>query len=120
MGVKGISIIAGFLGLWAGSCAAAQTAGQGVIRFTGSIVESGCATNARSGAVMEVTGCASASRGSHFDVRNMASAASVDAAHVRLVADTRNGRYYDQRYVLVDGAGKPIQSGSYVVTMTAP
>lgn len=37
-----------------------------------------------------------------------------------LVADSGGGRYYDQRYLLVDGGGKPIQSGNYVITLTAP
>ena len=41
-------------------------------------------------------------------------------ADVKLVADSNDGRYYDQRYVLVDALGKPIQSGAYVVTLTAP
>ena len=41
-------------------------------------------------------------------------------ANVKLVADSRDGRYYDQRYVLVDALGKPIQSGAYVVTLSAP
>jgi hypothetical protein len=39
---------------------------------------------------------------------------------VRLVADSGKGRYYDQRYVLVDSAGKLIQSGNYIITMTSP
>ncbi|MFT0477097.1 type 1 fimbrial protein [Pseudomonas antarctica] len=120
MSVKGISVVTGLFFLWAGACAAAQTAGQGTIYFTGAIVEPGCVTNARSGAVMELTGCAISSRGSHFDVRNMAPVASINAAHVKLVADSGAGRYYDQRYLLVDNAGKPIQSGNYVITMTSP
>ncbi len=120
MNVGHISVVTGLLCLWASTCGAAQTVGQGTIRFTGAIVESGCATNARIGSVMELTGCASASRGSRLDVRSVAPVASVNAAHVRLVADTGEGRYYDQRYLLVDDAGKPIQSGNYVITMTSP
>ncbi|WP_106803484.1 type 1 fimbrial protein [Pseudomonas sp. S5D5] len=120
MSVKRLSVMAGLLGIWASTCGAAQIVGQGSIEFHGSIVEGGCATNTHSGAVMELHECAVASRGSHFDVRGVAPVASVDAAHVLLVADSGNGRYYDQRYVLVDGAGKPIRSGNYVVTMTLP
>lgn len=120
MNVKGISAVTGLFCLWAGACAAAQTVGQGTIQFTGAIVEPGCAANARSGAVMELTGCASSNRGSRFEVRNVAPVASVNAAHVKLVADSGTGRYYDQRYLLVDSAGKPIQSGNYVITMTSP
>ena len=120
MSVKRLGVVTGLLYLWASTCGAAPSVGQGTIEFTGSIVETGCATNARSGAVLELTGCAEASRGGDVDVRGLKPVASVDAAHVLLVADARSGRYYNQRYVLVDGAGKPIQSGNYVVTLTTP
>lgn len=120
MSVKGISVFAGLFCLWASACGAAQTVGQGTIQFTGAIVEPGCATNARSGAVMELTGCASFNRGSRFEVRSLAPVASVNVARVKLVADSGAGRYYDQRYLLVDSAGTPIVSGNYVITMTLP
>ena len=120
MNVGRFSVMTSLLCLWASTCGAAQTVGQGTLRFTGAIVESGCATNARSGSVMELTGCASVSRGSRLDVRSVEPVASVKAAHVRLVADSGEGRYYDQRYLLVDNAGKPIESGNYVITMTSP
>lgn len=120
MNVHRVAVMTGLLGLWASTCGAAQTVGQGTIRFSGAIVESGCATNARSGSVMELRGCAQSSRGSRIEVRSVAPVASIDAPHVRLVADTGEGRYYDQRYVLVDRAGKLIQSGNYIITMTSP
>lgn len=121
MNVKGIAVFTGLFCLGtAGACAAAQTTGHGTLQFTGAIVESGCATNARSGGVLELTGCAISTRGSRFDVRNVAPVASVNAAHVKLIADSGNGRYYDQRYLLVDRAGKLIQSGEYVITLTSP
>ncbi|CAI8970186.1 MULTISPECIES: hypothetical protein [Pseudomonas] len=120
MRINGFSAATCLLCLWASTCGAAQPAGQGTIRFTGSIVEPLCATNAHSGARMDVTGCPSASRGNRFDVRSMAPVASVNGASLRLVADSGSGRYYDQTYLLVDSLGKPIQSGNYVVTMTAP
>lgn len=117
MNVKRLSLVTGFVALWTGACMAAS---QGVIQFSGSIVEASCATNARSGSVMELRGCAQSSRGSRIEVRSVAPVASVDAPHVRLVADSGEGRYYDQRYVLVDRAGKLIQSGNYIITMTSP
>ncbi|WLG26397.1 type 1 fimbrial protein [Pseudomonas lurida] len=120
MSIKGISVFTSLLCLWAGACSAAQTVGQGTIEFRGSIVEPGCATNARSGSVMELKGCAQANRGSRLDVRSMAPQAIANAAHVQLVADSGSGRYYDQQYVLVDSAGKRIRSGNYVITLTAP
>ncbi|MGY2043748.1 type 1 fimbrial protein [Pseudomonas pergaminensis] len=120
MSIKGISVFTSLLCLWAGACGAAQTVARGTIEFRGSIVEPGCAANARSGPVIELNGCAQASHGSHLDVRELAPVASVNAAHVRLVADNVSGRNYDQQYLLVDGAGKLIQSGNYVITLTSP
>ena len=58
MSSKGISVFTSLLCLWAGACSAAQTVGQGTIEFRGSIVEPGCATNARSVPVIDVKGCA--------------------------------------------------------------
>ncbi len=114
-----LPIATGFLAVWAGACMASS---QGVIQFHGSIVESGCTTSAGNSSVMELKGCPIASRGNHFDVRPVASVKALGnaAANVKLVADIGNGRYYDQRYVLVDSLGKPIQSGNYVITMTSP
>ena len=120
MNVRRFAVVTGLLCLWASTCGAAQTVGQGTIRFTGAIVEPGCATNARSGGQMDLIGCPSANRGGAIDVRSMRPVASVADAHVQLVADSANGRYYDQRYRLVDSAGKPIQSGNYVITLTSP
>ena len=97
MNVRRVAVMTGLLGLWASTCGAAQTVGQGTIRFSGAIVESGCATNARSGSVMELRGCAQSSRGSRIEVRSVVPVVSVDAPHVRLVADSGKGRYYDQR-----------------------
>ena len=89
MNVRRVAVMTGLLGLWASTCGAAQTVGQGTIRFSGAIVESGCATNARSGSVMELRGCAQSSRGSRIEVRSVAPVVSVDAPHVRLVAERR-------------------------------
>ncbi|UII69254.1 type 1 fimbrial protein [Pseudomonas sp. HN11] len=120
MSIKGTSVFTSLLCLWAGACGAAQTAGQGTLEFRGSIVESGCATNTHRGSVVELSDCAEASRGSRLEVRQIAPVASALAAHVLLVADSGNGRYYDQQYVLVDSAGELIQSGSYIITLTSP
>lgn len=117
MNVKRLSLVTGFVALWTGACMAAS---QGVIQFTGSIVEAPCATNARSSSAMALTGCTTAARDTSIHVRNIATAAGVDAASARLVSQVRNGRYYDQQYVLIDNLGKPIQSGAYVITLTSP
>ncbi|TFY93493.1 type 1 fimbrial protein [Pseudomonas nabeulensis] len=116
--VKRLSLVAGFLALWAGGCIAAG----GVIRFEGRIVEPGCQSSSRGGSTLELTGCPQKLRDSQFDVQPIRSVQAVGNApvHVKLLTDSGAGRYYDQRYQLVDGRGKPIQSGAYVVTLTAP
>lgn len=120
MNVIRLSLVTGFLAVWTGTCMAAPQGG--VVRFYGSIVEPGCTTAAASGSIMELKGCPQASRGNQLAVQPVRSVKAVGApnAHVRLMADTPNGRYYDQRYVLVDAFDKPIQTGSYLITLTSP
>jgi len=99
-----------------------MAASQGVIQFHGSIVEFSCESVARRGALMELKDCPLANRGSQFEARQVDSVKALGNAttYVKLVGDSGNGRYYDQRYVLVDGHGKPVQSGYYVITMSSP
>ncbi|MBD9456099.1 type 1 fimbrial protein [Pseudomonas sp. PDM05] len=117
--VMRLSVLTGFLAMWTGVSMAAPS---GVIRFSGSVVMPGCESAAVGGRTLELKGCPQASRGSGFDVRSVGSVKALGnaPANVKLVSDSGDGRYYDQRYELVDAAGKPIQSGLYVVTMTAP
>ena len=117
--VMRLSVVTGFLALWTGACMAAPS---GVIRFSGSVVTPGCESVAVGGSALDLKGCPQVSRGSRFDVRAVGSVKALGNApvNVKLLSDSGDGRYYDQRYVLVDTAGKPIQSGLYVVTMTAP
>jgi len=119
MNVMRLSLVSGFLAAWAGACMAAPS---GVIQFHGSIVEPGCHSVAPGGSTVELYGCPQALRGSQFDVQPVRSVTALGTApaNAKLVSDKDNGRYYDQRYVLVDAAGKPIHSGLYVVTLTAP
>ncbi|MGU9859999.1 type 1 fimbrial protein [Pseudomonas sp. LF245] len=117
--VKRLSLVSGFFAVWAGSCLAAS---GGVIQFRGSIVEPGCNAVTSGGSTMELKGCPQAFRGGRFDVQPIRSVQAVGDASVsvKLVTDSGSGRYYDQRYVLVDSQGKPVQTGLYVVTLTAP
>jgi len=125
MNLKRLSAVTGLFFVMVGSCGAASQVGQGVIQFHGSIVESSCASNA-AGVVMELKGCSPASRGSQINVRSVQPVSSVKAldhstVSVKLMADSGvGGRYYDQRYVLVDNAGRPIHSGTYLITLTSP
>lgn len=117
MNVKSLSVLTGLLMMWTGSCMA-----DGVIQFQGRIFTPGCEAAASGGSTLELTGCPQAFRGNQFDVQTIRSVQAVGNApvNVKLVSDSGEGRYYDQRYKLVDSRGKPIQSGAYIVTMTAP
>ncbi|TFY86648.1 type 1 fimbrial protein [Pseudomonas kairouanensis] len=117
MNVKGLSVVTGFLAIWAGSCMAG-----GVIQFHGSVVTPGCEAGASGGSILELKGCPQVFRGNQFEVRTIRSVQAVGNApvNVKLVADSGEGRYYDQRYQLVDSRGKPVLSGAYIITMIAP
>lgn len=119
MNVKRFSLMTGVLAVWAGACMAGSS---GVIQFHGSVVEPSCHAASPGGSTLELKGCPQALRSSHFEVRPVRTVKALGNAQadVKLVADSNDGRYYDQRYVLVDALGKPIQSGAYVVTLTAP
>ena len=116
--VKRLSLVAGFFALWTG----ASMAADGVIRFEGRVVEPGCQSSSRGGSTLELTGCPQKLRDSQLNVQPIRSVQAVGTApvQVKLLTDSGAGRYYDQRYQLVDGRGKPIQSGAYVVTLIAP
>lgn len=125
MNNKRLVAVCGLLLAWAGTCSAAPGVTQGVIRFQGSIVEPGCTANVGEGARMQLKACPAAGRNTQLDVHSVQPVSTVTAlgtsqANVKWVSDTVSGRYYDQRYVLVDNLGKPIQSGVYVVTLTSP
>lgn len=117
MNVKRLSLVTGLLAVWAGSCMA-----SGVIQFQGRIYAPSCTPVAPGGSALELKECPQAFRGNQFDVQTIRSVQAVGNApvNVKLVADSGEGRYYDQRYQLVDSRGKPVQSGAYIITMTAP
>lgn len=119
MNVKRLSLVTGVLAVWAGACLAGSS---GVIQFHGSIVEPSCHAAAPGGSTLELKGCPQALRGSQLAVQPVRTVKALGTAqaNVKLVDDSSDGRYYDQRYVLVDTLGKPIQSGAYVVTLSAP
>ena len=105
---------------------AAVPLGQGVIQFHGSIVESGCITNVKMSSTFEFKRCPSPQLGSAVNVRRVESVSSVSATghsnvKVKLLAGSSpDGRYYNQQYELVEGSGKPVLSGAYVITLTLP
>jgi hypothetical protein len=105
---------------------AATASGQGVIQFHGSIVEPGCTSRVGMSSTVEFNGCPTPLPGSAISVRSVESVRSVSAldhssVNVKLLADSgRDGHYYDQQYEMVDGAGKPVRSGMYLITLTSP
>jgi type 1 fimbria pilin len=109
-----------------GACLAATPLGQGVIQFHGSIVESSCSSGVGAGSTFEFNGCPTRVRGDSVSARSVEPVRSVSALDhsrvgVRLVAEgSKDGRYYDQQYALVDTAGKPVNSGAYLITLTSP
>lgn len=113
-----------FFGLCANS-QAATLIDQGVIQFTGSIVEPSCTAQPQASG-WRLEGCPESTRQTGIDVRHLNPQVTVTAlddasVHVKLVADSGNeGRYYDQQYMLLDNAGKPITNGHYVLTLSPP
>lgn len=110
---------------------AATSSSQGVIHFYGSIVESPCSPDTHSvhndnGAIFSLSKCPQSARAGSLGVRSVQPVATVaalspSAVKVKLVADSgQSGRYYNQQYALVDTAGKAVNSGAYIITMTLP
>jgi len=131
MNIKQISAAVGLVLSAISSVFAATPLSQGVIHFHGSIVESPCSPDTRSGdqgsgASLSLNGCPQTARAGSLSVRSVqptttVAALSPSAVKVRLVTDSGpSGRYYNQQYALVDGAGKAIHSGTYVITLTSP
>ena len=103
------------------SCFAAAPVAQGVIRFTGSIVESHCTTSAASTG-LSLRQCPQGSRGGAIDVTRVGTSVSAvdrSAVKLKLLADSGSqGRYYDQQYAFVDQSGKAVTSGTYLITLS--
>ena len=106
-------------------CQASTQMAQGTIRFTGSIVESPCTTSSQLNG-WRMQGCSASAREPGIEVRPINSQAAVRAldntsVQVKRVAGSGHpGRYYDRQYVLVDNAGTPVTTGTYVITLTLP
>ncbi|MCO7568818.1 type 1 fimbrial protein [Pseudomonas chlororaphis] len=105
------------------SCFAAAPVAQGVIRFTGSIVESHCTTSAASTG-LSLRQCPQGARGGAIDVTRVGTSVSAvdrSAVKLKLLADSGSqGRYYDQQYAFVDQSGKAVTSGTYLITLSVP
>ena len=100
------------------TCWAATLAAPGSIRFEGAIVERGCRSSLAADATLALNDCPAAGRGTVIEVNDLLGARS--DITVTLIADKGLGRYYDQQYRLMEGTGKPVQSGQYLITMILP
>lgn len=106
-------------------CQAETSVGSGVIRFSGRVVESPCTTSFQANG-LRMDACPVPARNIDLDVRRVQPKSSLTATdhtpvQAKLVTTrTTLGRYYDQQYTLVDRAGKPVTSGTYLVTVTMP
>lgn len=125
--MNGKRLLVGIILLFAlaGVSFAATPLGQGLIQFHDSIVEPGCTSLTRMSSTFQFNGCPTPV-GSAVSVRSVESVRSVSlldhsSVNVKLLAVSgRDGRYYDQQYELVDGTGKPVRSGTYLITLTSP
>ncbi|MCE5980552.1 MULTISPECIES: type 1 fimbrial protein [unclassified Pseudomonas] len=125
MNRKYVAIAAGLLLGASGACVAETPIAQGVINFTGSVVESPCTASAQAGA-LNLNDCPTQVRGTRIDLHRVEPQASVSApdhapVNVKLMADSgKTDRYYHQQYALVDASGKPVTSGTFLITLTTP
>lgn len=122
--------VALFLGL-NGAVVAATQITQGVIRFHGNIVEASCTPSASVGGSaqgnrLDLSSCPSLARGNDIRVNAVGPTSKVTSlnqspVNVKLLTESGDGgRYFNQQYALVDNAGKPIRSGTYLITLTSP
>jgi hypothetical protein len=116
-----ISIAMGLLVSLIGTCFASP----GVIALRGAIVEAPCPVST-SAEGFALHGCPARTAGqdsSAHKVQPLQSVRSIDGstAQVKLIGENRaEGGVLRQQYALVDGNGRALTSGNYVVTLTYP
>ncbi|WP_137806424.1 type 1 fimbrial protein [Pseudomonas sp. G(2018)] len=103
-----------------GSSWAATPGAPDTIRFEGAIVERSCSSGLSTQATVKLNTCPALGRATVVNVRNVDPLSASAQVTVKLLADSGQGRYYDQRYALVDATGAPVRSGNYLMTMTLP
>jgi hypothetical protein len=93
-------------------------AAENTLRLEGAIVERVCHSSVKTQGMFELNTCPALARATVFGVNSLDW--SRRGIRVKLLADSGQDRYFDQRYALVDGKGAAAGSGNYVVTMTLP
>ena len=116
-----ISIAMGLLVSLSGTCFASP----GVIALRGAIVESPCpvSTSAEGFALHGCPARTAGQDGSAHKVQPLRSVRSIDGstAQVKLIGENSDeSGVLRQQYALVDGKGRALTSGNYVVTLTYP
>ncbi|MDD1509313.1 type 1 fimbrial protein [Pseudomonas sp. CNPSo 3701] len=104
------------------ACFAAPPMNQGVIHFSGSVVEPACSFSSAAD-TLRLDACSSKSHPAKVAVKplpqSLEAGSATDAQmQAKLISDTSRGHLHDQRYVLVTATGKPVKTGHYLVTLT--
>lgn len=97
-----------------GQAHAGGVVASGMLRFSGSIVEPSCTTTVGN-AGWRMDDCPALARDSVIDVQGV-DGQTLPAQALRI----DRGHTVDQAYRLVDGRGKPLTQGRYVVIVTWP
>lgn len=106
-----------------GACLAAPSIAGGVVPFSGAVVDPNCASRVGKNSTFEFNSCPSRLGGKVLSVQPSRTALSLDHASInvrKIGGSVQNGRLFDQQYQLVDGKGKPVRSGAYLITLTSP
>lgn len=106
-----------------GTCYAADPVASGVIHFSGSIVEAPC-THSRHLDFVKLSNCPQAVSGGDVHGQLVATVQGVGASHnqqaslKRVAANQLAAKNPEKSYALVTPSGHPIESGTYVITIT--
>lgn len=122
MHVRSLLTITGVLVLMLNTATSVSAASGGIINFKGRIFGAACDPSSQGGPVIELKGCPAASRGNTIHVHSITDTGKLapSGLNATLIHDSeRNSSYYDQQYRLINKAGEPVHSGTYLITMTS-
>ena len=118
------SVGAGLLLTMSGACFGATPFATGVIHFQGSITEPPCSTTRHSNG-LSFNDCPTAAHAQDIRVQKIEQRQAISSAHnldvsLKRVKDSGATQPHDnQEYLLVDGAGRPVSTGVYIITLTS-
>lgn len=115
---KHLPVVISLLSTLSGASWSTIAAAENTLRLEGAIVERVCHSRVKTQGTFELNTCPALARATEFGVISLDR--SRTGIRVKLLADSGQDRYFDQRYALVDGEGAAVDSGNYRVTMTLP